>query len=61
MIAVVHGGVKEDNVGALFASREFVLQKLDDHRSLVKQVEYLTRSSFSATCGHGSVDGVFQE
>jgi hypothetical protein len=26
MIAVVHGGVKEDNVGALFGSREFVLQ-----------------------------------
>lgn len=26
MIAVVHGGVKEDNVGAIFGSREFVLQ-----------------------------------
>ena len=26
MIAVGHGGVKEDNVGALFGSREFVLQ-----------------------------------
>ena len=26
MIAVVHGGVKENNVGALFGSREFVLQ-----------------------------------
>ena len=26
MIAVVYGGVKENNVGALFGSREFVLQ-----------------------------------
>ena len=25
-IAVAHGGVKEDNIGALFGSREFVLQ-----------------------------------
>jgi hypothetical protein len=57
MIAVVHGGVKENNVGAFFGSREFVLQgwmTIDCQRNL-------TRSSFSATCGHGSVDGVFQE
>ena len=26
MIAVVHGGVKKDNVGAIFGSRYFVLQ-----------------------------------
>ena len=26
MIAVGHGGMKEDNVGALFGSREFVLE-----------------------------------
>ena len=57
MNAVVHGGVKENNVGAFFGSREFVLQgwmTIDCQRNL-------TRSSFSATCGHGSVDGVFQE
>ena len=61
MIAVVHGGVKEDNVGALFGSREFVLPDWMTNRSLLKQVEYLTRPSFSATCGHESVDGVFRE
>jgi len=61
MIAVVHGGVKENDVGALFRFQLVRPAGLGDHRSLVKQVEYLTHSSFSATCGHESVDGAFQE
>ena len=38
MIAVVYGGVKEDNVGALFGSALVRPARLDDHRSLAKQV-----------------------
>jgi len=40
MIAVVHCGVKEDNVGALFGSREFVLQGWITIQSSPEQVQW---------------------